>query len=72
MVVMHTLSPSSWKAKGIRSLFQASLVYRVSSRTARTTQRNPVSKRKKPKSKQRKESRKEGRKKRKKRKLSKP
>jgi hypothetical protein len=29
--------------------FKASLVYRVSSRTARATQRNPVSKRKKKK-----------------------
>jgi hypothetical protein len=29
------------------SEFQASLVYKVSSRTARATQRNPVSKRKK-------------------------
>jgi hypothetical protein len=29
------------------SEFQASLVYRVSSRTARATQRNPVSKKKK-------------------------
>jgi hypothetical protein len=32
------------------SEFEASLIYRVSSRTARTTQRNPVSK-KKPKNK---------------------
>jgi hypothetical protein len=31
------------------SEFKASLVYRVSSRTARTTQRNPVSKNKKTK-----------------------
>jgi hypothetical protein len=31
------------------SEFKASLVYRVSSRTARTTQRNPVSKNQKPK-----------------------
>ena len=31
------------------SEFEASLVYRVSSRTARTTQRNPVSKNKKEK-----------------------
>jgi hypothetical protein len=32
------------------SEFEASLVYRVSSRTARATQRNPVSKKKKKKS----------------------
>jgi hypothetical protein len=31
------------------SEFEASLVYRVSSRTARATQRNPVSKHQKPK-----------------------
>jgi hypothetical protein len=34
------------------SEFEASLVYRVSSRTARTTQRNPVSKNKKKKKKE--------------------
>jgi hypothetical protein len=33
------------------SEFKASLVYRVSSRTARATQRNPVSKKKKTKQK---------------------
>jgi hypothetical protein len=33
------------------SEFEASLVYRVSSRTARTTQRNPVLKKKKKKTK---------------------
>jgi hypothetical protein len=33
----HTFNPSTWK-------FKASLVYRVSSRTARAIQRNPVSK----------------------------
>jgi hypothetical protein len=33
------------RARGI-SEFEASLVYRVSSRTARATQRNPVSKKK--------------------------
>jgi hypothetical protein len=36
-VVAHTFDPSTWEA-------EASLVYRVSSRTARATQRNPVSK----------------------------
>jgi hypothetical protein len=34
------------------SEFEASLVYRVSSRTARTIQRNPVSKRRKKKRKE--------------------
>jgi hypothetical protein len=33
-VVVHSFNPSTW---------EASLVYRVSSRTARATQRNPVS-----------------------------
>jgi hypothetical protein len=37
------------------SKFEASLVYKVSSRTARATQRNPVSKKKKKKEKKRKE-----------------
>ena len=37
-VVAHTFNPSRWISE-----FQASLVYRVSSRTPRTTQRNPVS-----------------------------
>jgi hypothetical protein len=37
------------------SEFEASLVYRVSSRTARATQRNPVSKKKKERKKKRKE-----------------
>jgi hypothetical protein len=36
------------------SEFQASLVYKVSSRTARATQRNPVSKKKKKKKKEKK------------------
>jgi hypothetical protein len=36
------------------SEFEASLVYRVSSRTGRTTQRNPVSKNKKQKKKEKK------------------
>jgi hypothetical protein len=37
------------------SEFEASLVYRVSSRTARATQRNPVSKNQKEKRKRKKE-----------------
>jgi hypothetical protein len=40
------------------SEFEAILVYRVSPRTARATQRNPVSKRKKKKEKKKKEKRK--------------
>jgi hypothetical protein len=35
VVVVHTLNPSAWEAEN-------SLVYSASSRTARTTQRNPV------------------------------
>ena len=35
--------------------FEASLVYRVSSKTAKTTQRNPVSKNRKRKEKEKKE-----------------
>jgi hypothetical protein len=41
------------------SEFEASLVYRVSSRTSRATQRNPVSKEKKRKEKKREEKRRE-------------
>jgi hypothetical protein len=40
------------KYNKIKILFEASLVYRVSSRTARATQRNPVSKTKQNKTKQ--------------------
>jgi hypothetical protein len=40
------------------SEFEASLVYRVSSRTARATQRNPVSKKKKKKKERKKEKKK--------------
>jgi hypothetical protein len=42
------------------SEFEASLVYRVSSRTARTTQKNPVFKNQKPKKEKRKEIRRKG------------
>jgi hypothetical protein len=43
--VAHTFNPSTWEAEAGRFLeFEASLVYRVSFRTARATQRNPVSK----------------------------
>ena len=40
----HTLNPSTWEAEAGGFEFEVSLVYRVSSRTARATQRNPVSK----------------------------
>jgi hypothetical protein len=44
-VVAYTFNPSTWEAEARWiSEFEASLVYRVSSRTARATQRNPVSK----------------------------
>jgi hypothetical protein len=45
--VAHTFNPSTWEEEAGESLeFEASLVYRVSSRTARTIQRNPVLKNK--------------------------
>jgi hypothetical protein len=49
-VVAHAFNPSTWEAEagGFLSLRPA-LVYKVSSRTARATQRNPVSKNKKKK-----------------------
>jgi hypothetical protein len=43
-VVAHTFNPSTWEAEAGGFEFEASLVYKVSSRTARVTQRNPVSK----------------------------
>jgi hypothetical protein len=43
-VVTHAFNPSTWERGRRISEFKASLVYRVSSRTAGTTQRNPVSK----------------------------
>ena len=40
-VVVHAFNPSTWEAKAGRFLsFESSLVYRVSSRTARAKQRN--------------------------------
>jgi hypothetical protein len=43
-VVAHAFNPSNLGGRGKQiSEFEASLVYRVSSRTARATQRNPVS-----------------------------
>jgi hypothetical protein len=46
-VVVHTFNPSAQEGRRGRGIFefQASLVYKVSSRTARAIQRNPVSKR---------------------------
>jgi hypothetical protein len=41
-MVVHAFNPSTWEAEA--GEFEASLVYRVSSRTAKATQRNPVSK----------------------------
>jgi hypothetical protein len=44
-VVAHAFNPSTWEAEAGRFLeFEASLVYKVSSRTAGAIQRNPVSK----------------------------
>jgi hypothetical protein len=41
--MVHAFNPSSWEAEaGGISEFKTSLVYRVSSRTASATQRNPV------------------------------
>jgi hypothetical protein len=47
-VVAHTFNPSTWEAEagGFLSSIESSLVYRVSSRTARVIQRNPVSEKK--------------------------
>jgi hypothetical protein len=44
-VVAHTFGPSTQEAEAGRFLeFETSLVYKVSSRTARAIKRNPVSK----------------------------
>jgi hypothetical protein len=44
---VHAFNLSTWEARGRQiSEFEASLVYRMSSRTAGATQRNPVSKNK--------------------------
>ena len=48
-MVVHAFNPSTWEAEGGGFEFKASLVYRVSSRTARVIQRNPVSKKNKKK-----------------------
>jgi hypothetical protein len=63
-VVVHAFNPSTREAEaGGISEFEASLVYRVSSRTARATQRNPVSKKRKEM--KRKEKKRKGKRKRK-------
>ena len=44
-VAAHAFNPSTWEAEERQiSEFKVSMVYKVSSRTARATQRNPVSK----------------------------
>jgi hypothetical protein len=53
-VVAHTFSPSTWEAEAV----EASLVYRVSFRTARTAQRHTVSKNQKKKKEKEKEKKK--------------
>jgi hypothetical protein len=52
-VVAYAFNPSNSGGRGRQiSEFEASLVYKVSSRTARATQRNPVSKKQKTKNRQ--------------------
>jgi hypothetical protein len=41
-VMMHTFNPSTQEAEAGRSLSLRLVVYRMSSRTVRTTQENPV------------------------------
>ena len=56
-MLMHTCNPSTLGGRGRRiSEFEASLLYRVSSRTARAIQRNPVSKKPNPKNKKTKQN----------------
>jgi hypothetical protein len=50
-MVTHTFNPSTWEAEA----GEASLVYRVSSRTARAMQRNPVSEKKERRKREKKE-----------------
>ena len=60
-MVAHTFNPSTWEAERHRgrriSEFEASLVYKLSSRTARAIQRNPVSKNQKKEKKEKKRKR---------------
>jgi hypothetical protein len=56
-VVAHTFNPSTQEAEEANfSEFEATLVNRVSSRTAKATQRNPVSKNKKQNKKKKKQT----------------
>jgi hypothetical protein len=51
-MVVHAFHPSTWEAEAggfLISEFEASLVHKMSSRTARVIQRNPVLKNKKTK-----------------------
>jgi hypothetical protein len=48
-VVAYTFNPSTWETGRRISEFEVSLVYRVSSRIAKATQRNPVLKNQKTK-----------------------
>jgi hypothetical protein len=58
-VVAHAFNLSTWGGRGRWiSEFEVSLVYKVSSRTARATERNPVSKNQKPGRKKKKKKRK--------------
>jgi hypothetical protein len=50
-MVAHAFDPSTWEAES-GGFLSSSMVYRVSSRTARAKQRNPVSKKQKQKQKQ--------------------
>ena len=43
-MVVHAFNPSTWEAEASGFEFEASLVYGVSSRTARATQRNCLEK----------------------------
>jgi hypothetical protein len=52
MLVAHAFNLSTWEAEaGNLCEFEARLVYRLSSRTVRATQRNPISKKKQQKKK---------------------
>ena len=59
-VVVRAFIPAP--GRGLMSEFKASLVYRVSSRTVRTIQRNPVSRKRKKKKKEKEEKEKKERK----------
>ena len=47
--MVYAFNPSTWEAETDRLGFKASLAYRVSSRTARVTQRNCIMKKKQTK-----------------------